>query len=255
MTRIRRTCRNQHGGRPQHARRPPARPHDVLSGDHDGTHEDTAQRSGYESRLRGSIKTGHNRVSVRAQGGLGAEGSAVARAARPGAPGWAGLGLGPRSWGGAWGLGVGAGAGAGSWGWGWGLGAGGLGWDEMRWERRGPGSTANPGRYGEVWAVRRVARRSRVRLVREGPPAPPAWRDYGGDRSRGAKRSGGLRGVVPSGEHSPPGNQCAAWSQLRPVPTETSSGTRSAAAPAMAAQTRSRASSYSPGATSMSSSS
>jgi hypothetical protein len=34
-------------------------------GGHDGTHEDTAQRSGYESKREGSIKPGHNTVSSR----------------------------------------------------------------------------------------------------------------------------------------------------------------------------------------------
>src|SRR5271155_283982 len=57
-------------GRPRHARRPPARSHDVMSRDHDGTHENTAQRSGYESWVDGSIKTGDNRVSVRLSGPL-----------------------------------------------------------------------------------------------------------------------------------------------------------------------------------------
>ena len=35
-----------------------------MSGDHDGTHEDTAQRSGYESLVLGSIETGHNTATV-----------------------------------------------------------------------------------------------------------------------------------------------------------------------------------------------
>src|SRR5260370_41487152 len=43
---------------------PPARSRDVMSNDHDGTHEDTAQRSAYESRAKESIEACHNRVSV-----------------------------------------------------------------------------------------------------------------------------------------------------------------------------------------------
>src|SRR5215467_2581455 len=35
-----------------------------MSHDHDGTHEDTAQRSGYESRVKGSIGTGDDTASV-----------------------------------------------------------------------------------------------------------------------------------------------------------------------------------------------
>jgi hypothetical protein len=58
--------------------------------------------------------------------------------------------------------------------------------------------------YGEP----RVAE-PRHRAVREGPrvgsgekQSPPAARYYGEDRSRGAKRSGGFRGVVPPDQHS-----------------------------------------------------
>src|SRR6266702_3341949 len=43
---------------------PPARSRDVMPRDHDGTHEDTAQRSAYESKPGGSIKTGTNTVSA-----------------------------------------------------------------------------------------------------------------------------------------------------------------------------------------------
>src|SRR5579871_5279319 len=60
----RRTYRNQHGpttARPAAARA--VRRRNV--GDHDGTHEDTAQRSGYESTAAEAIETGHNQVSGR----------------------------------------------------------------------------------------------------------------------------------------------------------------------------------------------
>src|SRR5271169_970308 len=62
-------------------------------------------------------------------------------------------------------------------------------------------------------------------------------------------------GVSPGGGVPPGPAQWAASAQLRPVPTETSRGTRREAAPPIAAHTRSRAASYSPGATSMRSSS
>ena len=59
-------------------------------------------------------------------------------------------------------------------------------------------------RYGEPRGPK-----ARDRAVREGPrvgsgemQSPPAGRYYGGHRGRGAKRSGGIRGVVPPGQHS-----------------------------------------------------
>src|SRR5260370_11835851 len=45
-------------------RGPPAPSRDVMSSDHDGTHEDTAQRSGYESKPGEAIDPGHNTASV-----------------------------------------------------------------------------------------------------------------------------------------------------------------------------------------------
>jgi hypothetical protein len=51
-------------GRPRHARRPPGRSCDVKSDDRDGTHEDTAQGSEYESKPLGSIEPGHNTATV-----------------------------------------------------------------------------------------------------------------------------------------------------------------------------------------------
>jgi hypothetical protein len=55
-------------GRPRHARRPPGRSCDVKSDDRDGTHEDTAQGSEYESKPLGSIEPGHNTATVWSRG-------------------------------------------------------------------------------------------------------------------------------------------------------------------------------------------
>src|SRR5580704_18332214 len=55
-----------------------------MSRDHDGTHEDTAQRSGYESWVVGSIETGHNTATVSAPGwGWEVRGSTADSAAQP----------------------------------------------------------------------------------------------------------------------------------------------------------------------------
>src|SRR5271169_6892948 len=84
-------------------------------------------------------------------------------------------------------------------------------------------------------------------------------RDTTASYRSGARSEAGVpghRGLgCPQGRSDPGPPQCAASAQLRPVPTDTSRGTRSEAAPAIAAQTRSRAASNSPGATSMMSSS
>src|SRR5215469_832008 len=126
----------------------------MMSHDHDGTHEDTAQRSGYESRVKGSIGTGDDTASV--------------------LPGRRDSG-------------------------------GGAGWVGTRPE------AGRPGRYGETRAIRRDAGntatlRGEAALARSARalPGPPVARKHGEHRSRGAKRSGGFRGVVPPGVNAPP---------------------------------------------------
>ncbi len=48
----------------------PTGPCDEMSGDRDGAHDNIAQRSEYESKAGGSIKTGYNPASVRTAGPL-----------------------------------------------------------------------------------------------------------------------------------------------------------------------------------------
>ncbi|MGH3189065.1 MAG: hypothetical protein ACRDOL_17700, partial [Streptosporangiaceae bacterium] len=67
----------------------------------------------------------------------------------------------------------------------------------------------SPSRYGEqpgaklrhhqAATANSQEQSSDIVAAREGPQAPPAARYYGEHRSGRAKRSGGLRGVVPPG--------------------------------------------------------